>query len=124
MKFFRFPGFALLLASTLLVGCGHQSAPPAVVTTAAQTTDGQLPFAREGNAGGISPTSTVIPPSAHVPFGTAVTIHLQSEISSATAHPGDTFEAVLDEPVMLNGKVLADRGTPVTGRIIEAKRAG
>lgn len=124
MKSSRFPGFILILASALLVGCGQKSAGPAALVTPAASGDDQLPFAREGNARGISPTSTVIPPSARVPSGTPVTIHLQSAISSATAHSGDTFEAVLDEPMIVNGQILAERGTAVTGRVMEAKRAG
>jgi hypothetical protein len=52
-----------------------------------------------------------------------VTVHLQATLSSATAHSGDPFEAVLDEPIVVNGRVLAERGAPVTGRIMEAKAA-
>jgi hypothetical protein len=53
-----------------------------------------------------------------------VTVHLQATLSSATAHSGDPFEAVLDEPIVVNGQVFAERGAPVTGRIMEAKAAG
>jgi hypothetical protein len=52
-----------------------------------------------------------------------VTVHLQATLSSATAHSGDLFEAVLDEPIVVNGQVFAERGALVTGRIMEAKAA-
>jgi hypothetical protein len=124
MKFSRFPGFVLILASALLIGCGQKSAGPVALVTPAASGEDQLPFAREGNTRGISPTSTVIPPSARVPSGTPVTIHLLSSISSATAHSGDTFDAVLEEPMIVNGQILAERGTAVMGRVMEARRAG
>lgn len=83
----------------------------------------RLPFAREGQQTGISPTSAIVPAGAHVPAGTLVSIRLKSSISSATANAGDTFEAVLAEPIVVNGQVLAERGAPVSGRVMEARAA-
>jgi len=114
---------ALAVGLLLLVGCGHQSAVPTAVSSGPARAEEHLPFEREGQRGGISPTSAVIPPGAHVPSGTPVTVHLQATLSSATAHSGDPFAAVLDEPIVVNGQVLAERGAPVTGRIMEAKAA-
>ncbi|HWX93076.1 MAG TPA: hypothetical protein VNY29_10650 [Terriglobales bacterium] len=114
---------ALALGLMLLVGCGHQSAVPTAVSSGPARAEEHLPFEREGQSGGISPTSAVIPPGAHVPSGTPVTVHLQATLSSATAHSGDPFDAVLDEPIVVNGQVLAERGAPVTGRIMEARAA-
>ena len=44
--------------------------------------------------------------SVSVPAGTAISIRLQSSVSSATAHAGDTFEAVVDEPVVVGGQTV------------------
>jgi len=115
---------ALALGLMLVVGCGHRSAVPTAASAGPAGAEEHLPFEREGQRGGISPTSAVIPPGAHIPSGTPVTVHLQATLSSATAHSGDSFEAVLDEPIVVNGQVLAERGAPVTGRIMEAKAAG
>jgi hypothetical protein len=123
MKACKATTLALALA-LVLVGCGHQSAVPVAASSAPAGDGEQLPFDREGQKGGISPTSAVIPPGARVPSGTPVTVHLLSSISSATAHSGDRFDAVLDEPILVNGRVLAGRGAAVTGRIMEAKPAG
>jgi hypothetical protein len=63
----------------------------------------------------------VIPPGAQIPAGTAVSVHLQTILSSATARSNDRFKAILDQPIVLNDQVFADRGTVVTGRVLDAK---
>ena len=57
-----------------------------------------------------------------VPMGTAFTVRLKSSISSATAQVGDSFEAELDEPMVVQGKAMFRAGTPVEGRVIAVKR--
>jgi hypothetical protein len=124
MKFWKLARLGTLsLGLVTTVACGHQSPVPASgVLTASD--DDQLPFDRRAQQGGISPTSAVIPPGARVPSGTPVTIRLRSPLSSATARSGDTFDAVLDEPILVNEQVLAERGIAVIGRVMEAKPAG
>lgn len=68
--------------------------------------------------------SSLVPSTVTIPAGTVVAVRLQNTVSSATANPGDTFDAVLDEPLVVKGQTVADRGTPVTGRIVEAKSSG
>jgi hypothetical protein len=68
-------------------------------------------------------TGSVLPPQK-VPAGTPIAITLQSSISSATAVSGQTFEAVLDQPLVADGVTLAPKGTPVTGRVISARKSG
>jgi hypothetical protein len=63
----------------------------------------------------------VIPPGAQIPAGTAVSVHLQNILSSATARSNDRFKAVLDEPIVVNDQTLAQRGTVVTGRVVNAR---
>lgn len=64
------------------------------------------------------------PPELTVPTGTILNVRLQSSISSATAAPGESFDAVLDEPLVVQGKTVAPRGAAVTGRVTEAKASG
>ena len=59
-----------------------------------------------------------------LPAGTPLTIRLQSGVSSASSHSGDTFDAVLDEPVIIQGQTVVPRGATVTGRVVEAKASG
>ena len=59
-----------------------------------------------------------------IPAGTPISVRLQSTVSSANATPGQKFEAVLDEPLVLNGQTVAQKGAAVTGRVISARQAG
>lgn len=112
---------ALTLGLAVGVACGHQSSVPVVASGAVTPESAQLPFDRAAQDGGISPTSSVVPPGAQVPSGTAFTVHLKKSLSSARAHSNDTFAAVLEEPVLVNNRVLAETGAVVTGRVVEAK---
>ena len=104
------------------VGCDHQSADPVIASEMNRAPDGsRLPFDREAQEDGISPTSSVIPPGAQIPAGTPVTIRLKNPVSSATAISEDSFEAVLDEPIIVNERIVAARGTLVMGRVVDAK---
>jgi len=112
-------GFAILLAAVVLTaGCSHQSG----LQTPDNATDQPLPFAQASDQRGISPTRTLIP--AAIPAGTPITIRLQSSLSSATAQAGDRFEAVLDEPIIVQGEKVVSRGAAITGRIVAAKASG
>jgi len=59
-----------------------------------------------------------------IPAGTAISVRLQSAVSSASATPGQKFEAILDEPLVINGQTVAQKGAAVTGRVISARQAG
>src|SRR5690349_18790217 len=98
------------------LGCDRNSAVPVIASEMHGNSAGRLPFDREAQEDGISPTSSVIPPGAQIPAKTPVIVHLKNPVSSATAISHDTFEAVLDEPIMVNGAIVAVRGTRVTGR--------
>jgi hypothetical protein len=76
---------------------------------------------KKGFFGGSSP---LVPTTVTVPAGTVVAVRLQSAVSSATASPGETFDAVLAEPLVVKGETVAPTGTPVTGRVVEAKSSG
>ena len=76
----------------------------------------QVPFDRAGRGYGITPSSAVIPPGARIPAGTPISIRLQSAIGSTSAQAGDVFQALLVEPIVVNGQTFAETGTSVTGR--------
>jgi hypothetical protein len=107
----------VLLMLSLLCACGH---PPA--DNASNSADSQkLPFDREPRSTGISPSQSLIPSTTKLPEGTPIPIRLQNPLSSASSHAGDTFSATIDEPVVIDGQTLLARGTPATGRVLEAK---
>jgi hypothetical protein len=107
----------VLLMLSLLCAC---SRPPA--GNASNSANSQkLPFDREPRSTGISPSQSLIPSTTKLPEGTPIPIRLQKALSSASSHAGDTFSATIDEPVVIDGHTLVDRGTPATGRVLEAK---
>ena len=107
----------ILLMLSLLSACGR---PPA--DNASNSADSQkLPFDRQPRSTGISPSQSLIPSTTKLPEGTPIPIRLQSALSSASSHAGDTFNATIDEPVVIDGQTLVARGTPATGRVLEAK---
>lgn len=109
---------AALLTVSCLCACGH---PPADSVSNAGSQ--KLPFDRQPSSGGVSPSQSLLPSTTKLPEGTPVPIRLLTALSSATSHTGDTFNATVDEPVVVDGQVLLARGTPAAGRVLEAKAA-
>jgi hypothetical protein len=119
--------FPLALALLLATACsrlpdGAQASQPDSGPTAGQP--GELPFAKSGQQSGLHPSKSLVPASLTIPAGTAVAVRLQTAVSSASARPGDQFEAVLDEPLTVNGETVAPRGAAVVGRVIQARSSG
>jgi hypothetical protein len=100
-------------------GCSRQLGVPGSTGTAKV---GQLPFDRVSDSGGISPTAGFT--FDGIPAGTELTIRLQSALSSANSHVGDSFPAVVDEPVIVAGRTVVPRGATVAGSVMEAKASG
>jgi hypothetical protein len=111
------PAIVLLMLS-LICACGR---PPSDSGASTSADSQKLPFDRQPRSTGISPSQSLIPSATKLPEGTPIPIRLQSALSSASAHAGDTFGATIDEPVVIDGQTLIDRGTPATGRVLEAK---
>jgi hypothetical protein len=59
-----------------------------------------------------------------VPEGTKLTVTLIDSLSTETSSEGDTFMASLSEPVVVDGKVVADKGTKVQGRVERVEEPG
>jgi hypothetical protein len=70
------------------------------------------------------------PPPPDVPShltlkaGTYVTVRMNQWLSSDRNRQGDTFTATLQQPVVVDGVVVAQRGQTVYGRVSEAQKAG
>lgn len=106
------------IALVWVVSCSRQLAVP----SSAKTGDsGQLPFERVSDGSGISPTAAFA--SESVPVGTEITVRLHLPLSSADSRVGDTFEAVLDDPVVVAGKTVVPQGAPLIGKVVAAKAA-
>lgn len=121
MRYSKATSLAILfLALTLAIACSRQ---PGVQTSDENAaSDQQLPFDRAADRAGISPTGSLTPST--IPAGTPLTVRLQSSVSSAESHSGESFDAVLDEPIVIDGQTVAPRGAVVTGKVVAAKASG
>ena len=64
-----------------------------------------------------------LPPQLTLQPGTYVTILTNQPLSSDRNQPGDTFSGTLNQPVVVDGIVVAQRGQAVYGRVAEAVKA-
>jgi hypothetical protein len=136
----------LILFTTLMVamGCSRPSGLPAD-EGANQADQGKLPF-RDNDTKGPGPNSAEASSSEasavqspkrdpgeasgppfqplssvpELPLGTLVTVRLEKQISSDRIGDAGTFAAIVDEPVLMDGKTAVPRGATVTGRIESA----
>ncbi len=70
-----------------------------------------------------APYATV-PPTLTIPPGTFVTVRLMGSLSSDINEQGDGFSATLEQPIVVDGWVVARRGQIAIGRIVEVQKAG
>jgi hypothetical protein len=113
----RFYLGAVILTLSLLGGC---SRPPAQ-SESGSTTAQKLPFDGTARTSGIAPSRSFVPSASKLPEGTPLPVRLRTAVSSESSHAGDTFSAVLDEPVVIDGQTILAAGTLATGRVLEAK---
>jgi len=109
----------VVLALVLAAGCGKPTGVPEPSPDSTQ----KLPFDRESQSQGISPSQSLIPATRHLAEGTAMAIRLATTLSSASAHAGDSFKGTLDDPVVVDGQPLISSGAAVTGRVLDAKHS-
>lgn len=125
-----------ILMLAILTACGKTpettqaatASEPAAATSPVPATDNtaaaaetSVPFGKSGTVAAASKTETK---TLTIPSGTPVTVRLQTSVSSASANSGDSFAAVLDAPLVLNGKTIAPAGADVAGRVVAAKKSG
>jgi hypothetical protein len=72
--------------------------------------------------------ATPLPPPKPQPVtiaeGSRLKIRTEIELSTKSAKTGDSFAATLAEPIMIDGQVLAPRGSRVDGRVVESDPGG
>lgn len=105
----------IIVAVLLASGCSRQLSEKSESESAGQPVESaqQVPFQQGEN-----------PATLTVPAGTPITVRTQSAISSETAQPGDSFDAVLDQALVIKGQTVAPRGAGVRGRVVAARRSG
>ncbi len=74
------------------------------------------------------PAAVATPPAqphvVELAEGTYLAIRLGETISSEHNYTGDAFRGALEEPIIRNGFIIAEKGSKVLGRIVNATQAG
>lgn len=139
---------ALLVPLLVLSGCNknagqtakalsseNQNSTQATTTSANQpdssapslgdaTTASKAPVQSADDTNSASNPATQSPQQLTLPAGTPVTVRLQQRLSSASAVPGERFEAVIDEPIVADDRTVLPVGTVVYGHVVVARRSG
>jgi len=114
---------------------GGQGVPPA---TAPASSPAQTKAARPSPAGQAAAPQAAAPQAASpqaaqppappqpvvLPEGTQLRVRVIPTLSTQNLKGGETFEATLAEPLEIGGRVIAPRGAPVTGKVVEADPGG
>ncbi|HUV14641.1 MAG TPA: hypothetical protein VMY18_13435 [Acidobacteriota bacterium] len=61
---------------------------------------------------------------AIIPPGTQVTVRLAQPLSSATNQTGESFQAIVDEPVVIDGRTALAAGTLAVGELVNVEASG
>jgi hypothetical protein len=64
------------------------------------------------------------PKTVTIPAGTLLSVRVDETLRSDRNQTGDSFRATLDQPLVVDGAVIAERGSRVEGRIAEVDPAG
>ena len=96
-----------------------------------------IKFASETSASDVTPRALSQRPAEPAPAvgqqntanvtiaaGTRISVRTIDAIDSAKNHPGDRFQASLEEPLTVDGAVVAPKGADVYGRLAESKKSG
>jgi hypothetical protein len=86
---------------------------------AADSPSGGQPYAPDSAAGAAKISSYVT-----IPAGTTISVRTIDAIDSTKNHVEDRFQASLEEPLIVDDKVVAAKGADVYGRLEESKETG
>ena len=64
------------------------------------------------------------PNTVTIPAGTLLSVRLGETLSSDKDQPGYAFPATLDQPLVVDGFVIGERGARVQGKVLESEKAG
>jgi hypothetical protein len=70
------------------------------------------------------PNQAVLPQTLTLPAGTVIRVRIDEWVSTDRNLTGDSFSAVLDQPIVVGGWVVARRGQSETGRVSTVKKGG
>jgi hypothetical protein len=71
-----------------------------------------------------SPAPQAQPHTVTLSAGTNIVIRLGETLSTEHNYTGDTFRATLESPIVVDGFIIADKGSKVLGKIVNAQKPG
>jgi hypothetical protein len=104
------PFRSILVVSVAIAACG----------SSASAANGLLAEAATAEAAPPAPAARTV----ELHPGTIVAVRLGRALSTARNRAGDTFEAILDEPVVVSDKQVIPRGTRFTGHVTRSAPSG
>jgi hypothetical protein len=119
-------GLGLVLCAGTLPAHAQQNQPVEVQDNVAPA-DSQMQGQPQGQPDPQAqeqPNQPVLPQTLTLPAGTILRVRVDEWISSDRNSVGDSFSAVLDQPIVVNGWVVARRGQAQTGRVSVVKKGG
>jgi hypothetical protein len=111
---------AAFLCLLAVIGCSNKGSSANSATNSAATPPAS---ATNGSTASASSAPAVLPP-ATIPAGAEIHVVLDTTVSSRDNQAGDTFEAALGEPIVVNGRVVLERHTRVRGVVVDARPSG
>jgi hypothetical protein len=100
---------AILVPSMTIAACGGSASPDTSRMAGAATAEAPAAPARHG--------VELVP-------GTVVAVRLERALSTVRNRAGDTFEATLEEPIVVNDKPVLAEGTRFTGHVTKSTPSG
>ena len=71
-----------------------------------------------------APAAAPQPKPIPVPAGTAINVRLTQAIDVDVSQAGQTFKAIVDDPVMINGSTVIPRGASATVQAVQVEQSG
>jgi hypothetical protein len=65
-----------------------------------------------------------VPQTVTIAGGTLLSVRIDQSLSTSKSQTGDSFKATLDQPIVIDGLVVAERGSRVEGRVVESDPGG
>lgn len=74
--------------------------------------------------GGYAVSTSIRSREVSVPAGTELQVRLSESIATNRDTSGDSFQAVVAEPVVIDGKTVIPKDAPVSGQIVSVRESG
>lgn len=101
-----------------------QDEPPQPADAPPQATDAPPQPAPQTHSFGGDAQQQTVPATLHLTSGTMISVRLNQELSSDRNKSGDAFTATLEQPVVVNGWVVARRGQTIEGTVLSSQKGG